>query len=47
MIKLDKQEIICPNGKKCLYAENCSRCNVFFQKCAKFTYFISDLQKRG
>ncbi len=42
MIKLDKTAIICPYAAVCLSAENCIRCNEFFQKCAKFTNFISN-----
>ena len=42
MIKLDKKEVTCPYVIECLSAENCSRCNKFFRKCAKFTGFISD-----
>ncbi len=41
MIKLDKNGIICPYSVKCLNAENCSRCNEFFQKCNRFADFIS------
>ncbi len=42
MIKLDKKQITCPYAIECISAENCSRCNKFFRKCAKFTGFISD-----
>ncbi|MFW9820950.1 MAG: hypothetical protein ACFFE5_15185 [Candidatus Thorarchaeota archaeon] len=41
MIKLDKKEVLCPNAVECLNAENCIRCNIFYQKCAKFTKFVS------
>ncbi|UCC20583.1 MAG: hypothetical protein JSV62_04660 [Promethearchaeota archaeon] len=42
MIKLDKKGIVCPYAKECLISENSSRCNEFYQKCVKFTDFISD-----
>ncbi len=41
MIKLARDGVICPYSGKCLNAENCSRCNEFFQKCAIFADFIS------
>jgi hypothetical protein len=41
-IKLDKKKVICPYTGRCLNAENCSRCNEFFSKCAKFADFISE-----
>ncbi|MFX0020688.1 MAG: hypothetical protein ACFE9S_00060 [Candidatus Hermodarchaeota archaeon] len=47
MIKLDKKEITCPNAIDCLSAENCSRCNNFYRKCAIFTDFISSSKQRG
>jgi hypothetical protein len=47
MIKLDKKKVVCPNAVDCFYAENCSRCNQFFQKCANFADFISDSKSGG
>ncbi len=41
MIKLDKNNIICPKAKACLNAENCNRCNQFYRKCALFNNVIS------
>ncbi|MFX1363628.1 MAG: hypothetical protein ACFFCE_09540 [Promethearchaeota archaeon] len=37
MIKLDKNNIICPIAKDCLDAENCIRCNHYFRKCGLFS----------
>ena len=42
MIKLDKRNITCPYAKDCLSAENCNRCNEFYNKCVIFIDFISD-----
>ena len=36
-IKLDRKNVKCPNAKYCAEAESCDRCNVFYEKCAKFT----------
>ncbi|MFX0041261.1 MAG: hypothetical protein ACFFB9_15535 [Promethearchaeota archaeon] len=47
MIKLDKKKVVCPHAVDCFYAENCSRCNQFFQKCANFADFISDSKSGG
>jgi hypothetical protein len=33
-ITLTKTEIKCPNAKFCNEAENCYRCNRFYNKCA-------------
>ncbi len=41
-IKLDKRNITCPSAKDCIIAENCNRCNTFYNKCAIFANFISD-----
>ncbi len=41
-IKLGKNGIVCPHTKECKIAENCSRCNDFYQKCVIFTGFISE-----
>lgn len=35
-IVLDKKDIVCPNAKQCDKAENCDRCNKFFEKCSIF-----------
>lgn len=42
MIKLDKKNIKCPYTKDCLSAENCNRCNEFYNKCTIFSNFISN-----
>jgi len=39
MIKLEKINVRCPYSKNCYSSENCSRCNVFFDKCSKFKEF--------
>ncbi|MHA1915662.1 MAG: hypothetical protein ACW986_09020 [Promethearchaeota archaeon] len=31
-----KNIISCPKSKHCGYAENCTRCNIFYRKCHKF-----------
>ena len=36
-----KNDITCKFSKNCDKAENCDRCNIFFQKCFKFAYFDS------
>jgi hypothetical protein len=43
MIKLDKDGVACPYSVKCLTAENCSRCNEYYHKCAIFVDFISKI----
>jgi hypothetical protein len=40
MIKSDKNPIFCPYSIECLRAENCNRCNNFYQKCSIFTRFF-------
>ncbi|MFX1570610.1 MAG: hypothetical protein ACFFCV_19905 [Promethearchaeota archaeon] len=42
MIKVDKNNIVCPKASNCLNAENCNRCNMFFHKCTIFTNFNTD-----
>ncbi|MFW9829004.1 MAG: hypothetical protein ACFFEY_15610 [Candidatus Thorarchaeota archaeon] len=40
MIKADKKMILCPYSIDCLSAENCNRCNNFYQKCSLYTIFV-------
>jgi hypothetical protein len=42
MIKLEEKGIVCPYAIECLRADNSDRCNRFYEKCVKFTDFISD-----
>ncbi len=35
-IKLDKNKVICPHANDCTHAENCIRCNEFYDKCTIF-----------
>jgi hypothetical protein len=42
MIKLDKKEIICLFSLECLNAENCSRYNIYYRQCTKFSDFLSE-----
>jgi hypothetical protein len=40
MIKADKNKIFCPYSIECLSAENCNRCNNFYQKCSLHKIFL-------
>lgn len=42
MIKLDRREIECPYSKYSDIAENCTRCNQFYDKCSKYNDFSQD-----
>jgi len=33
-IALDRKNVTCPQSKNCQDAENCGRCNIFFEKCS-------------
>jgi hypothetical protein len=41
MIKIDHQDNRCPYSKSCENSESSARCNLFYQKCAKFIDFDS------
>ncbi|MFX0036012.1 MAG: hypothetical protein ACFE9I_10280 [Candidatus Hermodarchaeota archaeon] len=42
MIKLKKKDIVCPYAKECISSESSNRCNQFYNKCSRFTDFVSN-----
>ncbi len=47
MIKLDRRDVKCLYSKYCDSAENCTRCDQFYEKCSKYNDFSQDFLKKN